>query len=76
MAAQPDFVRGEDQAQALLLPLALEFGVGKLVKRQQQALFSQQFDFDRASARIARPTVGSFCAHVFVWVEGDDDEKA
>ena len=55
---QSDFVRGEDQPQALLLAIALEFGEGELVKRQQQTLLSRQFDFDRASVRIARPTFG------------------
>ena len=58
MTAQRDFVRGEDESELLFLPLALEFGEGKLVKRQQQTLFSRQFDFDRASVRIARPTFG------------------
>ena len=51
-------MRGEDQTQALLLPIALEFGEGELVKRQQQTLLSRQFDFDRASVRVARPTFG------------------
>jgi len=51
-------MRGEDQPELLLLPLALEFGEGELVERQQQALFSRQFDFDRASVRVARPTFG------------------
>ncbi len=48
----------KDQAQPLLFPFALEFSEGELVERQQQALFSRQFDFDRASVRIARPTFG------------------
>jgi len=51
-------MRGEDQTESLLLAIALEFGKGKLVKWQQQALFSRQFDFDRASVRVARPTFG------------------
>ena len=58
MAAQRDFVRGEDQPETLLLPLALEFSKGELIERQQQALFSRYFDFDRASVWIARPTFG------------------
>lgn len=58
MAAQRNLVGCEDQTELLFLPLALEFGESKLVKRQQQALFSRQFDFDRASVRIARPTFG------------------
>ena len=58
MAAQRDHVRGEDQSELLFLALTLEFGEGELVKRQQQTLFSRQFDFDRASVRIARPTFG------------------
>ena len=36
MAANQNFVRGEDQAKLLLLALALEFGEGELVERQQQ----------------------------------------
>jgi len=51
-------MRGEDQSEVLLFPLGFEFGEGELVKRQQQTLFSRQFDFDRASVRIARPTFG------------------
>lgn len=74
VAAQRDFVRCEDQAQSLFLSLALEFRKGELVERQQQALFSRQFDFDRASVRVARPTFGCFCAHGFQRVD-DDDEK-
>ena len=58
VAAKRDLVRGEDQAEALLLPLALEFSEGELVEWQQQALFSRYFDFDRASVRVARPTFG------------------
>ena len=58
MSAQRDLVSGEDQAKVLLLAPALEFGEGELVERQQQALFSRYFDFDRASVRIARPTFG------------------
>ena len=49
----------------LLLAIALEFGEGELVERQQETLFSRQFDFDCASVRIARPTFGCFCAHGF-----------
>jgi len=51
-------VRGEDQSEVLLFPLALEFGEGELVKRQQQTPFSRQFDFDPVSVRVARPTFG------------------
>ena len=58
MAAQRHLVRGEDQTESLLFPLALEFGKGELIERQQQALFSRYFDFDRASVWIARPTFG------------------
>ena len=58
MAAQRNLVRGEDQSEVLLLSLGFEFGESELVKRQQQTLFSRQFDFDRASVRIARPTFG------------------
>lgn len=58
MAAQSDFVCGEDQPQPLLFAIALEFGEGELIERQQKALFSRYFDFDRASVRIARPTFG------------------
>ena len=58
MAAERNLVRGEDQTKSLLLPLALEFSKGELIERQQQALFSRYFDFDRASVRIARPTFG------------------
>ncbi len=58
MAAERNLVRGEDQTEALLLPLALEFSEGELIERQQQALFSRYFDFDRASVWIARPTFG------------------
>ena len=74
MSAQRDLVSGEDQAKVLLLAPALEFGEGELVERQQETLFSRQFDFDCASVRIARPTFGCFCAHGFQWVD-DDDEK-
>mgnify|MGYP001171374291 FL=1 len=55
---QQNFVCGEDQTKLLLLSLALEFSERELVERQQQALFSRYFDFDRASVRIARPTFG------------------
>lgn len=55
---QCHLVRGEDQTEALLLPFTLEFSEGELVERQQQALLSRYFDFDRASVRIARPTFG------------------
>ena len=58
MAAQRNLVRGEDQTETLLLPFALEFSESELIERQQQALFSRYFDFDRASVRIARPTFG------------------
>lgn len=58
MAMQQNFVCGEDQTKLLLLSLALEFSERELVERQQQALFSRYFDFDRASVRIARPTFG------------------
>lgn len=58
VATQSDFMRGEDQPQPLLFALVLEFGEGELIERQQQALFSRHFDFDRASVRIARPTFG------------------
>ena len=58
VAAQRDFMGGENQAQPLLFALALEFGEGELIERQQEALFSRYFDFDRASVRIARPTFG------------------
>jgi len=40
VAAQRNLVRGEDQTETLLLPLALEFSEGELIERQQQALFS------------------------------------
>lgn len=63
MATQSDFVRGKNEPQPLAFTIVLEFGEGELVKRQQQALFSGNFDFDRASVRIARPTFGWFCAH-------------
>ncbi len=39
MAANRDFVRSEDQAKPLLIAIALEFGEGELIERQQQALF-------------------------------------
>ena len=58
VAAQRNLVRGEDQAEALLLPFTLQFSEGELVERQQQALVSRYFDFDRASVRVARPTFG------------------
>ena len=58
MAVQYDRVRGEDQPQPLLPAIAVEFGEGELVERQQQALFSRDLDFDRASVRVARPTFG------------------
>ena len=55
---QQDLMGRKDQAEGLLLAFALEFGESELVKRQQQALFSRDFDFDCASVRIARPTFG------------------
>lgn len=58
MASQYHLVRGEDQTEALFLAITLEFSEGELVERQQQALLSRYFDFDRASVRIARPTFG------------------
>lgn len=58
VSAKRDFMRGEDQPQPLLFALVLKFGEGELIERQQQALFSRHFDFDRASVRIARPTFG------------------
>ena len=51
-------MRRKDQTETLLLPLALEFSKGELIERQQEALFSGYFDFDRASVRVARPTFG------------------
>ena len=51
---------GENQTEALLANLVLEFSKGELIERQQEALFSRHFDFDRASVRIARPTFGCF----------------
>jgi len=72
MAAQRNLVCCEDQPKCLLFAIALEFGEGELIQRQQQALFSRQFDFDRASVRVARPTFGCFCAHVFVQVDDYD----
>jgi hypothetical protein len=42
----------------LLFALAFEFAESELIERQQQALFSRHFDFDRASVRVARPTFG------------------
>jgi hypothetical protein len=41
MSAQHDLVRGEDQAKLLLLSVALEFGEGELVERQEDTLFSR-----------------------------------
>lgn len=58
-------MRGKDQPKVLLFPLTLKFGEGELVERQQQALFSRYFDFDRSSVWVARPTFGYFCAHEF-----------
>ena len=74
MSAQRHFVRCKNQAKLLLLSIALEFGEGELIERQQQTLLSRQFDFDCASVRVARPTFGCFCAHGFQGVD-DDDEK-
>ena len=76
MTAQRNLVRGKNQTELLLLSIALEFGEGELIEWQQQALFSRQFDFHRASVRVARPTFGCFCVHAFLWVEGDDDATA
>ncbi len=75
MPAQRNLVRGEGQTKLLRFPIALQFGKGELVERQQEALFSRHFDFDRASVRVARPTFGCFCAHKFQGFD-DDDEKA
>ncbi len=58
IAAHGNLVRGEDQSEVLLLSLGFEFGEGELVKRQQQAPFSRQFDFDAVSVRVARPAFG------------------
>jgi hypothetical protein len=58
IAAHGNLVCGEDQSEMLLLPFGFEFGEGELVKRQQQTPFSRQFDSDRASVRVARPTFG------------------
>ena len=58
MAAQRNLVCGEDQTKVLLLSLGFKFGEGELVKRQQQTLFSRQFDFDGVSVRVACPTLG------------------
>ena len=58
IAPHGNLVRGEDQSEVLLLSLGFEFGESELVKRQQQAPFSQQFDFDAVSVRVARPTFG------------------
>lgn len=74
-ATQRNFVRGEDQPEFLLFAFAPEFSEGELIERQQQALLSRQFDFDRASVWIACPAFGCFGAHVVGWVEGDDDGK-
>ena len=75
MATQRNLVCGEDQSECLLFAIAVEFTEGELIERQQQALFSRYFDFDRASVRIARPTFGCFCAHGFVRVDDYDDGK-
>ena len=66
MAVQQNLMGRKYQAEGLRFAVALEFGERELVKRQEQALFSRYFDFDRASVRIARPTFGCFCAHVVV----------
>jgi hypothetical protein len=58
MAANRNLMRGKEQSKVLLLAIAPKFGEGELVERQQQTLFSRQFDFDRASVRVARPTFG------------------
>ncbi len=58
MTTQRDFMGGKHQSETLLLPFVLEFSEGELIERQQQALFSRHFDFDRASVWIARPTFG------------------
>lgn len=58
MAMQCHLVRGKDQTETLLLPFTLQFSEGELIERQQQALFSRYFDFDRASVRVARPAFG------------------
>lgn len=55
---QCHLVRGKDQTETLLLPFTLQFSEGELIERQQQALFSRYFDFDRASVRVARPAFG------------------
>ena len=66
MAANQHFVHGENQSEHLLLGPTLEFGKSELVVGQQQVLFSRQFDYDRASVWVARPTFGCFCAHISV----------
>jgi hypothetical protein len=41
MAVQRNLVRGENQAELLLLPITLEFGKGELVEWEQKAFFSR-----------------------------------
>ncbi len=55
---QQNLMGRKDQAECLLLAVALEFGESELVEGQQQALFSRYFDSDCASVRVARPTFG------------------
>ena len=58
IAPHGNLMRREDQSEVLLVSFGFEFGEGELVKRQQQAPFSRQFDFDAVSVGVARPAFG------------------
>lgn len=58
MAANQDFVHGEDQPKFLLLAFALEFSERKLVVGQQQGMVCRDFNANTARLRVIRPTLG------------------
>src|SRR5262249_36729904 len=76
MAANQDFVHGEDQPEFLLLAFALQFSERKLIMWQQHGMICRDFNANTSRLRVIRPTFGWFCAHNFVWVDSDGGEPA
>jgi hypothetical protein len=58
MAANQDFVHGEDQPELLLLALALEFSEGEFVMGQQHGMLCRDSNTNAARLRVIRPTFG------------------
>src|ERR1700722_6313705 len=68
MAANQDFVRGEDQPELLLPPLGLQFSKDEITVREKQGLIRRDFHVDRVCIRVVRPAFRLFCIHIFMRV--------